>query len=88
MVEGREAIRSTLEQDPAEAVSIRSSRAELLGENMLFDIGTFRLTLPEEAGGTFEGEYVSVSEIGENGLQIRSLTTFPVRQPPGSAGHQ
>ena len=86
MVEGREEIRSTLEQNPAETIDIHSSRAEMLGENMLFDIGTFTLTLPAEAGGTFEGEYVSMSEIGENGLQIRSLTTFPVRQPPGSAG--
>ena len=85
MVEGREAIRSAVEQDPAEAVNIRSSRVELLGEKMLFDLGTFTLTLLEEAGGTFEGEYVSLSEMGENGPQIRSLTTFPLRQPPGSA---
>ena len=88
MVEGREAIRSALEQDPAGAVSIRSSRVEPLGENMIFDIGTFTISLPEEAGGTFEGEYVSLSEMGENGLQIRSLTTFPVRQPPGTASQQ
>ena len=88
MVEGREAIRSALEQDPEGAVSIRSSRVEPLGENMIFDIGTFTISLPEEAGGTFEGEYVSLSEMGENGLQIRSLTTFPLRQPPDAAAQQ
>jgi ketosteroid isomerase-like protein len=88
MVEGRAEIQSTLEQNPAEAIDIRSSRVEMLGENMLFDIGTFTLTLPEEAGGTFEGEYVSLSEMGENGPQIRSLTTFPLRQAPGTADQQ
>lgn len=89
MVEGREEIRGVLEENPAEAIDIRSSKAEMLSETLLFDIGTFTLTLPEEAGGpTFEGEYVSLSEIGENGPQIRSLTTFPLRQPPGTAVQQ
>ena len=85
IAEGRQEIRSVLERDAAPAVKIRSSRLDMLGGNMLLDIGTFTLTLPEEAGGTFEGEYVSLSEIGEDKLRIRSLTTFPMRQPLSTA---
>lgn len=88
-VEGREAIQGTFEQNPAEAIDIRSSQVEMIGENMLFDIGTFTLTLPEEAGGTtFEGEYVSLTEMGENGPQVHKLITFPLRQPPEAPAQQ
>ena len=52
---------------------------------MPFDIGTFTLALPEEAGGSFEGEYVTLAESGEDGSQIRRPITFPVRQSPATA---
>ena len=57
-----------------------------MSDTVLFDTGTFTATLSEEVGGgTFEGEYVAVSEVKENGLEIRSLTAFPKRQPPGAS---
>lgn len=83
MFEDREGIRSQHEQMGLTALDARSSKTETIGENLILDVGTFTATLSEEAGGTtLEAEYVVLAEVGENGLQIRSLTAFPVRQAP------
>ena len=82
-VEGRSGVQGYYEQSGQAAVDIQSSTTEMLGENLILDAGTFTLTLSEEAGGMeVPGEYVSIGEVGEGGIQIRHLMTFPVRQPP------
>lgn len=85
VAEGREAIASHHEQNPIQSIDVRSTKTEMIGEDVVLDIGTWTLTLPEEAGaGTVEGEYVLVAEVAENGLVGRSLTTFLTRQPPSA----
>jgi hypothetical protein len=89
IIEDREGIASFYEQSGLTALDARSSRTETVGENLVLDIGTFTATLAEEAGGgTLEGEYVILGEVGENGLQIRSLAAFPARQAPGAQAQQ
>ena len=88
-VEGRSGVQSFYEKSGQTAVDIQSSKTEMLGENLVLDTGTFTLTLSEEAGGMdVPGEYVSIGEIGENGVQIRHLMTFPVRQAPNAPAQQ
>ena len=61
----------------------------MAGETLVLDTGTFTATLAEEpGGGTLEGEYVILGEVGEHGLQIRSLAAFPARQAPGAQAQQ
>ncbi len=88
ILEDRESIRLHYAQSGMTALDVRSVRLEMMSDTVLFDTGTFTATLSEEVGGgTFEGEYVAVSEVKENGLEIRSLTAFPKRQPSeASAG--
>ena len=89
VAEGREGIQSHHEQNPVQSIDVRSDRTEMVGENVVLDIGTWTATLPQEAGGgTIEGEYVLVAEVGENGLLGRSLTSFLTRQPPGAPPEQ
>lgn len=88
IIDGREGILSWHQQSGITATDIRSSKTEMIGENLILDIGTFAATLPEDAGGTLEGEYVTVIEVGEDGLQIRSLSTFPVRQAPDAPAQE
>lgn len=88
MVEGRDGIRQWHETAIA-TTDVRSSRREKIGENVILDIGTFTATLSEGAGGgTLEGEYVTVVENGDTGLQIRSLSTFPMRQGPDAPAQE
>ena len=78
--EGRDAIRQTLQQDPQpEAASIRSTHTERLGD-LVFDVGTFTVTLSGAEGGEMEGEYVVVAEETEDGMQIRRLISFEPRR--------
>ena len=79
----RESIRRHYAQSGMTALEVRSIRLEMMSETLLFDTGSFIATLSEEVGGgTFEGEYVALSEVRDNGLQIRSLAAFAKRQPP------
>ena len=85
ILEDRESIRLHYAQSGMTALDVRSVRLEMISDTVLFDTGTFTAILSEEVGGgTFEGEYVAVSEVKENGLEIRSLTAFPKRQPPAA----
>ena len=61
---------------------------------MILDIGTFTMKLPDQAGGTVEGEYVALgtvegeyvalAEEADGGLKLRRLISFPDRKPIGS----
>ena len=83
ILESREEIRLHYAQSGMTALDVRSVQLEMMSDTVLFDTGTFTAILSEEVGGgTFEGEYVAVSEVKENGLEIRSLTAFPKRQAP------
>ena len=89
LIEDREGARSFYEESKFEAIDIRSTRTQAVGENLILDVGTFTGTLPEEAGGTtLEGEYVALAEDTGEGLRIISLTSFPTRQPPEAQAGQ
>ena len=82
---GSEEIRNHLEQSPTpESVEIRGTSVEPIGENMILDIGTFTMKLPDQAGGTVEGEYIALAEEADGGLKLRRLISFPDRKPIGS----
>lgn len=82
-IEDREGIRGFYEQLGLKALDIRSSRTEALGENLILDIGTLTATLAGEEGDMeVEGEYVALAEAGADGLRLRSLTAFPLREAP------
>jgi uncharacterized protein (TIGR02246 family) len=80
--DGREEIRQALQDDPQpQAAEIRSTHTERMGD-LVFDVGTFSVTLPEAQGGTMEGEYVVLAEETDDGLLIRRLVSFQPRRPP------
>lgn len=85
LIEGRDGIASFYEQSGTTALDLRPSRTEMIGETGVLSLGTFTVTLPGEAGEMeVEGEYVTIGEVGENGLQLRSANIFPMRQMPGA----
>ena len=84
--EGRDAIREALREDAQpQSAEISSTHTERMGD-LVFDVGTFSITLPEAQGGaqggTMEGEYVVVAEETGDGLSIRRLIGFPARRAP------
>ncbi|EYD74952.1 hypothetical protein Rumeso_03464 [Rubellimicrobium mesophilum DSM 19309] len=83
VVEGREAIQAAYGESGATGLDIRSSQTKMIGEGLGLDLGTYTVTVAGEAGDMdLEGEYVVVFRESEAGLEIVSLTTFPVRQAP------
>lgn len=81
-IEGREEIRRHFESaPPPSAADISSAHTEEIGE-LVFDVGTVTVTLPPEAGGEFQGEYVVIAEQTGDGLRIRRLIGFPRRETP------
>jgi uncharacterized protein (TIGR02246 family) len=86
--EGREAIRSQLEEELAHgvptSVDITSSRVEQL-DGVILDIGTFSATMPDEAVGEVRGEYVVLAQDTDEGVRIRRLIAFPTREAPDAA---
>ena len=87
MFTGREEIQGYHEQSGLTAVDAISTKTETVGGNLILDIGTFTFTATPPGGGgamNGQGEYVALAEEGANGLQLRSLTSFPVRQAPGA----
>lgn len=90
IIEDRQEIQNFYGQSGLKALDLRSTRAETVGENLILDIGTFTATLPGEAGEDMvvEGEYVALSEVGENGVLLRSVTAFPRRQAPDAPVQQ
>ena len=89
MFEGPEGIRGYHEESGLTALDATSTRTEMLGENLILDIGTFTATATTEEGDMeLQGEYVVLAEVGEDGLRIRTVTAFPVRQPPGAPAEQ
>jgi uncharacterized protein (TIGR02246 family) len=83
--ESRDAIREALEQDAQpQSAEIRSTHTERVG-NLILDVGTFAITLPEAQGGAIEGEYIVLAEETDGGLSIHRLIGFPPRQPPQGA---
>jgi hypothetical protein len=52
-----------------------------VGESVIYDIGSFTATVNMDGTETqVEGEYVALAEDYGDGLVIRSLVTFPLRQ--------
>lgn len=89
LIEGREGIASFYGESGVKAVDLRSSRTEMIGENVVLLIGTFTVTVPGEAGDMdVEGEYVTIGEVGGDGLQLRSVNVFPARQAPGAPAQE
>lgn len=81
LIEGREGVQGFYEEAKPTSLDLRSARTEAIGEAAVLDIGTFTVMLPGEGGEMeVEGEYVAVIEAGEDGPQIRSVSTFPMRQ--------
>lgn len=84
--EGRDAIRDALREEPQpQSAEISSTHTERMGD-LVYTVGTFSITLPEEPGeaqaGAMEGEYVVVTEESDDGLAIRRLVAFPARHAP------
>jgi uncharacterized protein (TIGR02246 family) len=83
--EGRDEIQAALQQDvQPEAADISSTHSERIGD-IVFDVGTFTITLPEAEAATMgaatvEGEYVVVTEETEDGMRISRLIGFPPRR--------
>jgi uncharacterized protein (TIGR02246 family) len=89
LIEGRDGIADFYAQSGVTAVDLRSSRTEMIGETVVLLIGTFTVTLAGEGGDMdVEGEYVTVAEVGEDGLQLLSGNIFPLRQAPGAPAQQ
>ena len=81
-LEGRAAILKAIGDDPQpQTAEITSAHSEQMGD-LVFDVGTFTMTLPEAQGGTMEGEYAVVAEDTGDGLSIRRLIAFPPRRAP------
>ena len=81
LIEGPQETRSYYEQSGLTRVDARSAKTETLADNLIFDFGSFTATFSGEAGAMeVDGEYVAIAEDGEDGLRLRSLTTFPKRQ--------
>ncbi len=84
--DGRDAIREALREEPQpQSAEISSTHTERMGD-LVFNVGTFSITLPEAQGGTqagaMEGEYVVVAEESGDALAIHRLVTFPARRAP------
>jgi uncharacterized protein (TIGR02246 family) len=80
--DGRDAIREAVGEDPQpQTAEIRSTHTERMGD-LVFDVGTFSITLPEVQGGAMEGEYAVVAEETDDGLSIHRLIGFPARRAP------
>jgi uncharacterized protein (TIGR02246 family) len=81
--EGKDEIRQALEEEPTPtSASIQSTHVERLGD-LIFDVGTFTVTMPEEAGGeTHNGEYAAVLTEEGDEILIQRLIGFPVREAP------
>ncbi len=80
--EGRDAIREAVgEGAQPQSAEISSTHTERMGD-LVFDVGTFSITLPEAQGGAMEGEYAAVSEESGDGLAIHRLIGFPARRAP------
>lgn len=84
--EGRDAIREAVREEPQpQSAEISSTHTERMGD-LVFNVGTFSITLPEAQGeaqaGAMEGEYVVVAEESGDGLSIHRLTAFPARRAP------
>jgi uncharacterized protein (TIGR02246 family) len=80
--EGRDAIREAVREDAQpQSAEISSTHTERMGD-LVFDVGTFAITLPEAQGGAMEGEYAVVAEESGDGLSIRRLIGFPARRAP------
>jgi uncharacterized protein (TIGR02246 family) len=80
--EGRNAIREALREDAQpQSAEISSTHTERMGD-LVFDVGTFSITLAEAQGGAMEGEYVVVAEETDDGLSIRRLIGFAARGAP------
>ena len=83
LIEGREGIAGFYAESGVKGVDLRPSRAEMIGEDGVLLLGTFTVTLAGEAGDMdIEGEYVTIGEVGEDGIRIRSVNVFPMRQAP------
>jgi uncharacterized protein (TIGR02246 family) len=85
-LEGAGEIRRQFEQEFARqmvptSVEITSSRTERLN-GMVFDVGTFTATMPQDTGGETRGEYVVLAEDADEGVMIRRLMAFPTRRVP------
>ena len=81
-IEGREEIRRHFESTATPtAAEISSTHTEQMGD-LVFDLGTVSMTMPEEGGGEIEAEYVVMAEQTEDGLRIRRLIGFPTREMP------
>lgn len=81
MHEGRDAIRGYFEQGPQpESIDIKSERAERIGD-LILDVGTFSATMPAEAGGQMEGEYVVIAREIEGELRLERIFAGPRREP-------
>jgi uncharacterized protein (TIGR02246 family) len=62
-----------------------SVRTERFGD-MIMNVGTVTLGLPdEEGGGSMEWEYVVLLEQTDDGLKIHRLISFPTRKPVGAS---
>ena len=84
-LEGAEGISVYHEQSGITALDATSSHTERLGENLILDVGTFTATATSEAGDMpLEGEYLVLTEMGEDGLRMHRAVAFPTRQPPGA----
>ena len=80
--EGRDAIREAVGADAQpQSAEISSTHTERVGD-LVFDVGTFSITLPEAQGGAMEGEYAVLAEETDDGLSIRRLIGFPARSAP------
>jgi uncharacterized protein (TIGR02246 family) len=83
-IEGQEELRRHFESTPTPtAAEISSTHTEQMGE-LVVDVGTISMTMPEEAGGEVQAEYVLLAEQSEDGLRIRRLVGFPTRETPRS----
>lgn len=86
LIEGREGIADFYAESGLKALDLRSSRMEMISENAVLLLGSFTVTRPGEAGDMeVEGEYVTIGEIGDDGLHFRSVNVFPARQAPGAS---
>jgi hypothetical protein len=82
-IQGPVEVQRYYEQSGITAIDARSGRMVTVGESVIYDIGSFTATVNMDGTETqVEGEYVAPAEDYRDGLVIRSLVTFALRQSP------
>jgi ketosteroid isomerase-like protein len=77
--DGKPAIRDALEAGPVPtSATIETTHVERLN-GLILDIGTFVVTIPDNAGQEVRGEFIAVMTETDDGLLIERLIGFPVR---------